>query len=103
MRAIPMIAFLSCTLLLPLALTGCASGPANGEARYVEEVVPGVVTEVLTVTPGTNAGATPPTLQITIRLNSDRMIAVTETTAEPFRTGDRVQVLSGNGITRVTH
>ena len=42
-------------------------------------------------------------VQITIQLDSGRMIAVTQGADQVFNVGDRVQVLSGNGVTRVTH
>ena len=40
--------------------------------------------------------------EITVRLDSGRLIAVTQTADESFRTGDRVRVLTGNGATRVS-
>lgn len=42
-------------------------------------------------------------LEITVELDNGRMIAVTQAADEPFNVGDRVRVLSGQGITRVTH
>jgi len=44
-------------------------------------------------------------VEITVRLDSGRMIAVTQA-AEPnevFRVGERVRILSGSGVTRVSH
>jgi outer membrane lipoprotein SlyB len=44
-------------------------------------------------------------VEITVKLDSGRMIAVTQA-AEPnevFRVGDRVRILSGGGVTRVSH
>ncbi|MHB8916013.1 MAG: outer membrane lipoprotein [Thiobacillus sp.] len=41
--------------------------------------------------------------EITLRLDSGRLIAVTQTADESFRIGDRVRVLTGNGVTRVSH
>lgn len=41
--------------------------------------------------------------EITVRLDSGRVIAVTQITDESFRTGDRVRVLTGSGVTRVSH
>lgn len=43
-----------------------------------------------------------PGLEITIKLDSGRMIAVTQEADEDIRPGDRVRVLSGSGVTRVT-
>jgi outer membrane lipoprotein SlyB len=42
-------------------------------------------------------------MEITIRLESGQIIAVTQEADEQFRAGDRVRVLSGSGTTRVSH
>ena len=42
-------------------------------------------------------------LEITVRLDSGRIIAVTQEADEPFAPGERVRVLSGGGVTRITH
>lgn len=42
-------------------------------------------------------------VEITVRLDSGRMLAVTQAADEAFRVGDRVRVLSGDGTTRVSH
>jgi outer membrane lipoprotein SlyB len=42
-------------------------------------------------------------LEITIKLDSGHLIAITQAADEEFRVGDRVRVLSGGGTTRVTH
>jgi len=42
-----------------------------------------------------------PGLEITIRLDSGQVIAVTQEADEQFSPGDRVRVLSGSGVTRV--
>ena len=44
-----------------------------------------------------------PGLELTVMLDSGRMIAVVQDAEERFRAGDRVRVLSGRGLTRVTH
>lgn len=41
-------------------------------------------------------------VEITVRLDSGRMIAVTQAADQEFRVGDRVRILSGGGVTRVT-
>lgn len=43
-----------------------------------------------------------PGLEITVKLDSGRMIAVTQESDEDIRPGDRVRVLSSGGVTRVT-
>lgn len=42
-------------------------------------------------------------LEITVKLDSGRLLAITQAADEEFRVGDRVRVLSGGGVTRVTH
>lgn len=42
-------------------------------------------------------------LEITVRLDSGRVIAVTQAADEQFNPGDRVRVLTGGNTTRVTH
>ena len=42
-------------------------------------------------------------LEITVKLDSGQIIAVTQEADEQFRTGDRVLVLSGSGATLVSH
>lgn len=41
-------------------------------------------------------------LEITVLLDSGKYIAVTQEADENFRSGDRVRILSGRGVTRVT-
>lgn len=41
-------------------------------------------------------------IEITVKLDSGRMIAITQAADQEFRAGDRVRVLSGGGVTRVT-
>jgi outer membrane lipoprotein SlyB len=42
-------------------------------------------------------------VEITVKLDSGRMLAVTQGADESFRAGDRVRVLTGGDTTRVTH
>ena len=42
-------------------------------------------------------------IEITVLLDGGRYIAVVQAADEAFRVGDRVRVLSGQGITRVAH
>ncbi len=41
-------------------------------------------------------------LEITVKLDSGQLIAVTQEADEQFQTGDRVRILSGSGISRVS-
>lgn len=40
-------------------------------------------------------------VEITVKLDSGRLIAVTQAADQEFRVGDRVRILSGGGVTRV--
>jgi outer membrane lipoprotein SlyB len=42
-------------------------------------------------------------LEITVKLDNGALTAVTQDADEVFRPGERVRLLSGSGITRVTH
>lgn len=42
-------------------------------------------------------------LEITVQLDKGALIAVTQEADEPFHPGDRVRVLEGGGVTRVSH
>jgi len=42
-------------------------------------------------------------VEITVKLDSGQLLAVTQAADEEFRIGDRVRVLSGGGTTRVSH
>ena len=42
-------------------------------------------------------------VEITVKLDSGRLIAITQAADETFQVGDRVRVLSGGGTTRVSH
>jgi outer membrane lipoprotein SlyB len=44
-----------------------------------------------------------PGVEVTVLMDSGRYVAVVQEATEPFRAGDRVRVLSGRGMTRVTH
>lgn len=44
-----------------------------------------------------------PGLEITVKLDNGRLIAVTQEADEAFKPGERVRVLSSGGVTRVTH
>lgn len=42
-------------------------------------------------------------LEITVKLDSGNLIAITQEADEAFRAGDRVRILTGGGVARVTH
>ena len=42
-------------------------------------------------------------IEVTVKLDNGELRAVTQEADENFRPGERVRLLSGNGVTRVTH
>ncbi len=42
-------------------------------------------------------------LEITVKLDSGEMVAITQEADEAFRPGERVRILGGGGVSRVTH
>ncbi len=42
-------------------------------------------------------------LEITVKLDNGRLLAVTQEADENFRPGERIRILTGGGVTRVTH
>ena len=47
--------------------------------------------------------ANTPALEITVRLDTGELRAITQDADQTFRVGDRVRLLSSGGVTRVTH
>jgi outer membrane lipoprotein SlyB len=44
-----------------------------------------------------------PGLEVTVKLDNGTMVAVVQEADEQFNVGDRVRILSGQGVSRVTH
>src|SRR3990167_3586688 len=98
-------------VITTLLLAGCAGGLVGGVAG--SEVGHGkgaVVGSVLGAVVGGVAGAAVEEgttrqkgVEITVKLDGGRMIAVTQAADEEFKVGDRVRILFGGGVTRVTH
>jgi outer membrane lipoprotein SlyB len=42
-------------------------------------------------------------LEITVKLDSGKLLAITQEADEEFRVGERVRILTGGGVTRVSH
>jgi outer membrane lipoprotein SlyB len=42
-------------------------------------------------------------VEITVRLDNGSLVAITQAADEEFRPGERVRILSGGGVSRVTH
>lgn len=86
------------------ALGGIAAGSSVGKgngaiaAGIVGAVVGGIIGQNIEANVNTKKG-----LEITVRLDSGDLKAITQDADEVFRPGDRVRLLSGQGVTRVTH
>ena len=70
---------------------------ANAAGAVVGAVVGGLIGNSVEKNANDRRG-----VEVTIRLEGGRLIAVTQEKDEEFRVGDRVQVLSGQGATRVS-
>ena len=42
-------------------------------------------------------------LEITVKLDNGKLMAITQNADENFRPGERIRILTGGGVTRVTH
>lgn len=76
--------------------TGKGSGAVVGSV--LGAVLGGVAGQAIEESGSRKAG-----LEITIKLDSGQLIAVTQEADEAFAPGERVRVLSGRGVTRVAH
>jgi outer membrane lipoprotein SlyB len=88
------------------AATGSIIGSGGRGRSSVGSAVAGIAGAVVGGVAGAAAeeGATRQKgLEITVRLENGRLIAVTQAADEAFNVGDRVRILSGQGTTRVTH
>lgn len=86
------------------AVIGGVAGSSAGEGRgatvgaVLGSVAGGVAGQAAEEGATRQAG-----LEITVKLDSGRLIAVTQAADEPFKPGDRVRVLSDGATSRVTH
>lgn len=86
------------------ALGGIATGANIGRgtgaaaAAIVGALVGGAIGDNVDQKVNTRAG-----LEITVRLDNGELRAITQDADEAFKPGDRVRLLSGSGVTRVTH
>lgn len=87
----------------PSVIVGGGIGHTIGGGRSGIGVSVGTVLGGWGGGPAGNAVSHQPGYEIMVRLDSGRLIAVTQTADENFHTGDRIRVLTGDGITRVSH
>ena len=89
--------------LLAGAVGGAALGHTMGQGNgNVASTILGTIAGAAAGDAVQNSADTQEGLEITVRLDSGYVIAVTQGADEAFRVGDRVQVLGGGGATRVT-
>lgn len=81
-------------------LAGSTIGGGRGSiaAAVGGAIVGGLVGQKVEQSANTKAG-----LEITVRLENGKLVAVTQDADVPFYVGDRVRLLSDGGVTRVTH
>jgi outer membrane lipoprotein SlyB len=82
-------------------LAGSAAGQGAGQAAAI---VGGAILGGLIGNTVERDANRRPGLELTVRLDNGRMIAVVQDdTGEPFRPGDRIRVLWNGYLTRVSH
>lgn len=86
------------------AVLGGVGGSAAGGGRgQVVTTIAGAIVGGIVGQAAENAGTSKDGVEVTIKLESGKLIAVTQEADEQFNVGDRVRVLSGGGVTRVSH
>jgi outer membrane lipoprotein SlyB len=79
---------------------GASIGQGNGS---IAGAIAGAIIGGLVGNAAEDYGTRRPGVEVTVLLDSGKMVAITQEADEQFKPGDRVRILSGNGITRVTH
>lgn len=86
------------------AVLGGVGGSAAGGGRgQVVTTIAGAIVGGIVGQAAENAGTSKDGVEVTIKLESGKLIAITQEADEQFNVGDRVRVLSGGGVTRVSH
>ena len=70
---------------------------ANAAGAIVGAVLGGIVGQAVEKSNGERKG-----IEVTVRLEGGKLVAITQEKDEEFRVGDRVRILSGQGVTRVS-
>jgi outer membrane lipoprotein SlyB len=74
----------------------------GGSGQFVGAVV-GTLLGGLVGSSMEQAATERPGIEITVMMDSGHYLSVVQEAVEPFKSGDRVRILSGRGQTRVTH
>ena len=86
------------------AVVGGIAGSTVGQGRgSAAGAVLGSVAGGVAGQAAEQAGTRKAGLEITVRLDNGSMVAITQEADEAFRAGERVRILSGSGVSRVTH
>ncbi|MEO7741876.1 MAG: glycine zipper 2TM domain-containing protein [Usitatibacter sp.] len=84
-------------------LGGIAGSHAGGGSGHVAGAVAGAILGGVIGQEVERSGNQRQGVEITVQLDSGRYIAIVQEADEPFRSGDRVRIISGRGTARVTH
>ena len=81
-------------------IAGSTVGGGSGQAAgaIAGAILGGIIGQNVEKSANERAG-----VEVTVLLDSGHYLAVVQGAEEPFRTGERVRILSGRGTTRVTH
>ena len=86
------------------AVLGGVGGSATGGGRgQIATTVAGAIVGGLVGQAVENSTTSKEGVEITVKLESGKLIAVTQEADEKFQVGDRVRILAGGGVTRVSH
>lgn len=86
------------------AILGGVAGSGVGSGRgQVVGAVAGAVLGGITGQAVENSATNKTGIEVTVKLEGGKLIAVTQEADEQFHVGDRVRILSGGGVTRVSH
>lgn len=81
-----------------IAGSGVGGGKGSQVGAVIGAVGGGVAGQAIE-----EAATRKPGLEITIKLDNGQMVAITQEADETFKPGERVRVLSGGGVSRVSH
>lgn len=81
-----------------IAGSGVGNGRGSAAAAVVGAVAGGVAGQAAEQAVTRRDG-----LEITVRLDNGRMVAIVQEADEAFKPGERVRILSNGGVSRVTH
>jgi outer membrane lipoprotein SlyB len=84
-------------------LGGLAGSTVGGGTGQVAGAVGGAILGGILGSNIEKSASERPGVEVTVLLDSGKYIAIVQEPDEVFRAGDRVRVVSGHGITRVTH